>query len=75
MYGHSVYGMNSVHGGGLVLRCTATIGEFYQEYKEIELGTPQKDPVPARGKHFVDFNVVCACAILRYFPCVCVGVC
>ncbi|XP_058980085.1 uncharacterized protein LOC101901213 isoform X2 [Musca domestica] len=48
VYGHSVYGMNSVHGGGLVLRCTATIGEFYQEYKEIELGTPQKDPVPAR---------------------------
>ncbi|XP_075148064.1 uncharacterized protein LOC142222025 [Haematobia irritans] len=48
VYGHSVYGMNSVHGGGLVLRCTATIGELYQEYKEIELGTPQKDPVPAR---------------------------
>ncbi|XP_073816124.1 uncharacterized protein [Musca autumnalis] len=48
VYGHSVYGINSVHGGGLVLRCTATIGEFYQEYKEIELGTPQKDPVPAR---------------------------
>uniref|UniRef100_A0A1I8NWK0 Ig-like domain-containing protein n=1 Tax=Stomoxys calcitrans TaxID=35570 RepID=A0A1I8NWK0_STOCA len=46
-YGH-VYGINSVHGGGLVLRCTATIGELYQEYKEIELGTPQKDPVPAR---------------------------
>uniref|UniRef100_A0A1A9WNP2 Uncharacterized protein n=1 Tax=Glossina brevipalpis TaxID=37001 RepID=A0A1A9WNP2_9MUSC len=47
--------MNSVHnhgggstGGGLVLRCTATIGELYQEYKEIELGTPQKDPIPAR---------------------------
>lgn len=36
-------------GGGLVLRCTAQIGDFYQEYKEIELGTPQKDPVPARG--------------------------
>ncbi|XP_030370653.1 uncharacterized protein LOC115621211 [Scaptodrosophila lebanonensis] len=34
--------------GGLVLRCTAQIGDLYQEYKEIELGTPQKDPVPAR---------------------------
>ncbi|XP_030370749.1 uncharacterized protein LOC115621286 [Scaptodrosophila lebanonensis] len=53
------YGLNSVYGGhggpmyapnpgGLVLRCTAQIGELYQEYKEIELGTPQKDPVPAR---------------------------
>ncbi|XP_017477249.1 PREDICTED: uncharacterized protein LOC108367165, partial [Rhagoletis zephyria] len=55
----SGYGMNSVHGqaagsnggsnvGSLVLRCTAQIGDLYQEYKEIELGTPQKDPVPAR---------------------------
>uniref|UniRef100_A0A1A9V8Q0 Uncharacterized protein n=1 Tax=Glossina austeni TaxID=7395 RepID=A0A1A9V8Q0_GLOAU len=58
VYGqHNVYtahGVNSVHnhggsGGGLLLRCTATIGELYQEYKEIELGTPQKDPIPARG--------------------------
>lgn len=37
-------------GGGLMLRCTAQIGDLYQEYTEIELGTPQKDPVPARGK-------------------------
>ncbi|EDV91546.1 GH17501 [Drosophila grimshawi] len=36
------------HAGGLMLRCTAQIGDLYQEYKEIELGTPQKDPVPAR---------------------------
>ncbi|XP_017953463.1 uncharacterized protein LOC108648990 [Drosophila navojoa] len=35
-------------GGGLMLRCTAQIGDLYQEYTEIELGTPQKDPVPAR---------------------------
>ncbi|EDW80640.1 uncharacterized protein Dwil_GK11458 [Drosophila willistoni] len=35
-------------GGALLLRCTAQIGDLYQEYKEIELGTPQKDPVPAR---------------------------
>ncbi|XP_037950469.1 uncharacterized protein LOC119681370 [Teleopsis dalmanni] len=58
MHGHNGYGgqmLNSVHGpngiggvGGLVLRCTAQIGELYQEYKEIELGTPQKDPIPAR---------------------------
>lgn len=58
------YSLNTVynHGGpryapnlgGLLLRCTAQIGDLYQEYKEIELGTPQKDPVPARGKlaHF-----------------------
>lgn len=40
----------TVGKGGLMLRCTAQIGDLYQEYKEIELGTPQKDPVPARGK-------------------------
>ena len=37
-------------GGQLVLRCTAQIGNLYQEYTEKELGVPQKDPVPARGK-------------------------
>ena len=41
---------SSASGGALVLRCTAQIGDLYQEYKEIELGTPQKDPIPARGK-------------------------
>lgn len=47
-------GGNSVMSGGgqLVLRCTAQIGNFYQEYAEIELGVPQRDPVPARGKFF-----------------------
>ncbi|XP_017119271.1 uncharacterized protein LOC108140790 [Drosophila elegans] len=57
---NSAYGLNSVYGhggpvyapnpnpGGLLLRCSAQIGDLYQEYKEIELGTPQKDPVPAR---------------------------
>lgn len=57
---NNVYGLNSVYGhggpvyapnsnpGGLLLRCSAQIGDLYQEYKEIELGTPQKDPVPAR---------------------------
>lgn len=42
--------------GGLMLRCTAQIGDLYQEYKEIELGTPQKDPVPARGKPYHNHN-------------------
>lgn len=36
-------------GGQLILRCTAQIGNFYQEYTEKELGVPQKDPIPARG--------------------------
>lgn len=40
--------------GGLLLRCTATISTLYQEYKEVELGTPQRDPIPARGK--LDFG-------------------
>lgn len=39
--------------GGLLLRCTATIGTLYQEYKEVELGTPQRDPVPARGTSYM----------------------
>uniref|UniRef100_A0A1B0A7X9 Uncharacterized protein n=1 Tax=Glossina pallidipes TaxID=7398 RepID=A0A1B0A7X9_GLOPL len=41
-------GASGVGSGGLLLRCTAQIGDLYQEYKEIELGTPQKDPIPAR---------------------------
>lgn len=40
-------------GGQLILRCTAQIGNFYQEYAEKELGVPQKDPIPARGKTFI----------------------
>ncbi|GAB0087635.1 hypothetical protein DMENIID0001_019670 [Sergentomyia squamirostris] len=36
-------------GTGLVLRCTATIGQFYQRFTEVELGVPQRDPIPARG--------------------------
>ncbi|XP_065358238.1 uncharacterized protein LOC135952292 [Calliphora vicina] len=40
--------VGSASGGALLLRCTAQIGDLYQEYKEIELGTPQRDPVPAR---------------------------
>lgn len=43
-------------GGQLILRCTAQIGNLYQEYAEKELGVPQKDPVPARGK-FYNFMV------------------
>lgn len=41
-------------GGQLILRCTAQIGNLYQEYAEKELGVPQKDPIPARGK-FLNF--------------------
>jgi hypothetical protein len=37
-------------GGQLILRCTAQIGNIYQESTEKELGVPQKDPIPARGK-------------------------
>jgi hypothetical protein len=37
-------------GGQLILRCTAQIGNYYQEYTEKELGVPQKDPIPARGE-------------------------
>ncbi|ALC46275.1 beat-IIa [Drosophila busckii] len=58
---NSGYDTNSVynHGapmyapnpGGLLLRCSAQIAGLYQEYKEIELGTPQRDPVPARVTH------------------------
>ncbi|KAH8325233.1 hypothetical protein KR074_001886 [Drosophila pseudoananassae] len=48
LYTGSGGGGGGSSGGGLVLRCTAQIGDLYQEYKEIELGTPQKDPVPAR---------------------------
>lgn len=47
------YVSGASNGGSLLLRCTAQIGDLYQEYKEIELGTPQKDPVPARGKCIV----------------------
>ncbi|XP_055382209.1 uncharacterized protein LOC129612562 [Condylostylus longicornis] len=34
--------------GSLLLKCTAQIEEYYQESSEIELGGPQKDPIPAR---------------------------
>jgi hypothetical protein len=44
---HSLHFGNS---GQLVLRCTAHVGDFYQEYSELELGIPQRDPIPARGK-------------------------
>lgn len=48
---NSIYADNRVTGG-LVLRCTAQIGNLYQEYRELELGVPQRDPIPARGKCF-----------------------
>ncbi|KAL5283996.1 hypothetical protein ACFFRR_006330 [Megaselia abdita] len=49
---NSIYASDSrASGGALVLRCTAQIGNLYQEYREIELGVPQRDPVPARVTH------------------------
>jgi hypothetical protein len=49
-------GPNVMTGGGqLILRCTAQIGNLYQEYTEKELGVPQKDPIPARGEHRLSF--------------------
>jgi hypothetical protein len=47
------YGGSTTSGGQLTLRCRAQIGDFYQEFTEIELGPPQKDPVPARGEFFL----------------------
>lgn len=38
------------HNNGIILRCTAQIGNLYQEYAEVELGVPQRDPIPARGE-------------------------
>lgn len=34
----------------LIVRCTAKIGNFYNEFTEVDIGFSQKDPVPARGK-------------------------
>lgn len=42
----------NIGGGQLVLRCTAQIGNFYQEYAEVDLGFPQRDPMPQRGVYF-----------------------
>lgn len=42
--------VHSPQGNGLILRCTARIGNLYQENAEIELGVPQRDPIPARGE-------------------------
>lgn len=44
--------------GGLTLKCIAEIPNlYYLESSELELGVPQRDPVPARGK--------CACHLLN----------
>lgn len=45
--------------GGLTLRCIAEIPNlYYLESTEVELGVPQKDPVPARGK--------CTCHSIKF---------
>lgn len=36
---------------GLTLKCTAHVANLYDRTSEVELGTPQRDPIPARGKH------------------------
>ncbi|XP_038105847.1 uncharacterized protein LOC6050345 [Culex quinquefasciatus] len=44
-------GVQMAGGGGsgtLLLRCTATVATLYDRYAELELGVPQRDPVPAR---------------------------
>jgi hypothetical protein len=59
--------LQSIHFGGgnslmsgngqLILRCTAQIGNYYQENTEKELGIPQKDPIPARGEQIVTIPI------------------
>lgn len=54
--------IQSPHNNGLILRCTAQIGNLYQQIAEIELGVPQRDPIPARGKKnifFFQLNLMC----------------
>lgn len=46
----SHFGGGNPSNGLLILRCTAQIGNYYNEYTEKELSTPQKDPIPARGE-------------------------
>lgn len=43
-------GVSQTMHNGLTIRCTADIPNLYQQSAEVELGVPQKDPVPARGK-------------------------
>lgn len=47
----SIHFAGSVLNPSLLLRCTSQIGNIYLETKEIELGTPQRDPIPARGNY------------------------
>lgn len=42
---------NSVNNA-LTIRCTAEISNLYQQSSDLELGTPQRDPIPARGEIF-----------------------
>lgn len=49
--------------GGLSLKCIAEIPHmYYIATSELELGVPQRDPVPARGKcacHLLNLNIHC----------------
>lgn len=50
----SHFGGGNPLNGQLILRCTAQIGNYYNEYTEKELSIPQKDPIPARGEWMLE---------------------
>lgn len=57
-----------INGGGqLILRCTAQIGNIYQESAEKEIGIPQKDPIPARGLSSI-ISILIELLIFNLFP-------
>lgn len=45
------HGIPPATTSGLTLKCTAHVPNLYDRTSEVELGTPQRDPIPARGKH------------------------
>lgn len=53
----------SQNTGGLTLKCIAEIPNlYYLESSELELGVPQRDPIPARGKctcHLLNLTIHC----------------
>lgn len=62
------HGVQPSQAGGLTLKCIAEIPNlYYLESSELELGVPQRDPIPARGKctwctcHLLNLSVFCHC--------------
>lgn len=48
------HGSQPSQAGGLTLKCIAEIPNlYYLESSELELGVPQRDPIPARGKLYM----------------------